>query len=70
MKLLRKKALLATLLGVSLSATITCDPGYFDGVISIVDEGPIVVADGCGDCWFGDCCGGGFSFDFFHHDWD
>lgn len=72
MRLWRKKAFLATLLaGAWLPATISCDPGNFDGVIHVWgDDGIIVVEDGCHECWFGfgECCDDGFDFDFFYDD--
>ncbi len=63
MKRLLKSSLLVTLLtGAWLGTTVTCDPGSFDAVIHVVDEGPIIVEeDYCDWCWWD--FGGGYYFD-------
>jgi len=61
MKPAYKRAMLALLLfGTWLPVTITCDPSYWNGLVSVVDGGwndeVVVVDDGCRGCWWGDCC--------------
>ncbi len=60
MKPAYKRALLALLFGAWLPVVISCDPGYLDGLIQVVDDGwsdnVVVVDDGCHGCWWGDCC--------------
>ncbi len=65
MRHMRKTSLLAALLtGAWLGTTITCDPGSFDAVIHVVDDGPYIVEDHhCDWCWWDE--GGGFFFDYY-----
>ncbi len=63
MKLLRSWKLLALLVaGTLLQVTVTCDPGQWNGVLRIYNDGGAYVDNYCCDGWW-------FNFDFFgrHH---